>query len=94
MNNTNYMMKSAIAIAVAASLFVGCASVPKKPLGSEAVRAKLTALQGDSRLANGAPVALKDAEAAVRDAERVEKKLDIAASSPSIASARASPATP
>jgi outer membrane protein OmpA-like peptidoglycan-associated protein len=79
MNHTNYMMKTAIAVAVAASLFVGCASVPKKPLGSEEVRAKLTALQGDPRLASGAPVALKDAEAAVRDAERTEKKLDIAA---------------
>jgi outer membrane protein OmpA-like peptidoglycan-associated protein len=79
MNHTNYSMKTAIAIAVAASLFVGCASVPKKPLGSEQVRAKLTSLQGDSSLANGAPVALKDAEAAVREAELTEKNLVLAA---------------
>jgi outer membrane protein OmpA-like peptidoglycan-associated protein len=79
MNYTNYSMKTAIAVAVAASLFVGCASVPKKPLGSEQVRAKLTALQGDSSLANGAPVALKDAEAAVREAELTEKNLVLAA---------------
>ena len=79
MNYTNYSMKTALAVAVAASLFVGCASTPKKPLGSEQVRAKLTALQGDSRLANGAPVALKDAEAAVREAERTEKNIDLAA---------------
>jgi outer membrane protein OmpA-like peptidoglycan-associated protein len=79
MNSTNYMTRSAIAVAVAASLFIGCASTPKKPLGSEQVRAKLTALQADSRLANGAPVALKDAEAAVRDAERTEKNVEIAA---------------
>jgi len=80
MNRTNYItMKSALAVAVAASLFIGCASTPKHPLGSEQVRAKLTALQGDPALANGAPVALKDAEAAVRDAERTEKDLVLAA---------------
>jgi outer membrane protein OmpA-like peptidoglycan-associated protein len=79
MNDTNYSMKTALAVAVAASLFIGCASVPKKPLGSEQVRAKLTTLQSDPSLANGAPVALKDAEAAVREAERTEKDKVLAA---------------
>jgi outer membrane protein OmpA-like peptidoglycan-associated protein len=80
MNSTNYTaMKSAIAVAVAASLFIGCASTPKHPLGSEQVRTKLTALQNDPTLANGAPVALKDAEAAVHEAERTEKNLALAA---------------
>jgi outer membrane protein OmpA-like peptidoglycan-associated protein len=79
MSYTNYSMNTAIAVAVAASLFVGCVSTPKKPLGSEQVRAKLTALQGDPRLANGAPVALKDAEGAVREAEQTEKDLVLAA---------------
>jgi outer membrane protein OmpA-like peptidoglycan-associated protein len=51
-----------------------------KPAGSEQVRAKLTALQNDPMLANGAPVAIKDAEAAVREAERIEKKKDAALS--------------
>jgi outer membrane protein OmpA-like peptidoglycan-associated protein len=79
MSYTNYSMKTAIAVAVAASLFIGCASTPKKPLGSEQVRAKLTALQGDPKLANGAPVALKDAEAAVKEAEITEKDLVLSA---------------
>jgi len=79
MNNTNSPMRSVIAIAVAATLFAGCASVPKKPAGSEQVRAKLTALQGEPSLANGAPVAMKDAELAVVQAEISQKDLVLAA---------------
>jgi outer membrane protein OmpA-like peptidoglycan-associated protein len=84
MNRTQLLTtKSAIAIsvifAVAASLMMGCASVPKHPLGSQQVRAKLTTLQSDTTLANGAPVAIKDAEAAVVEAERTEKDLVLAA---------------
>jgi len=80
MNSTNYLQfRSIIAVAVAAALFAGCASVPEKPAGSEEVRAKLTALQGDPTLANRAPVALKDAEAAVGVAETTQKDLDLAA---------------
>jgi outer membrane protein OmpA-like peptidoglycan-associated protein len=71
--------RSLIAVAVAGSLFVGCASTPKKPIGSEQVRAKLTALQGDAALANRAPVAIKDAEMAVRVAETSQKDLALAA---------------
>ena len=80
MNYTTFLpFRSAIAVAVAAALFVGCASVPKHPAGSEQVRAKLTALQSDPSLANGAPVALKDAEGAVVVAEMKEKDLVLAA---------------
>jgi outer membrane protein OmpA-like peptidoglycan-associated protein len=80
MNNPSYTAtKSAIAVAVAASLFIGCASTPKHPAGYEQVRTKLTALQNDPKLANGAPVALKDAEAAVHAAEPAEKNLVLAA---------------
>jgi outer membrane protein OmpA-like peptidoglycan-associated protein len=71
--------RSLIAVAVAATLFGGCASVPDKPAGSEQVRAKLTALQGEATLANRAPVALKDAEAAVKVAEMKQKDLVLAA---------------
>jgi outer membrane protein OmpA-like peptidoglycan-associated protein len=71
--------RSLIAVAVAASLFTGCATVDKKPAGSEQVRAKLTSLQNDPNLANAAPVALKDADAAVQEAERIEKDPVIAA---------------
>lgn len=79
MNLTTYLPRSAIAVAVAAALFVGCASVPKHPAGSEQVRTKLTALQSDPSLANRAPVALKDAEGAVVLAEMTEKDLVLAA---------------
>jgi len=80
MNSINHLpIRSFIAAAVAATLFAGCASVPKNPAGSEQVRAKLTALQGDPTLANRAPVALKDAEAAVGVAETPQKDLVLAA---------------
>lgn len=80
MNNSgNFPMRSMIAVAVAAATFLGCASVPEKPLGSEAVRAKLTALQSDSLLANSAPVAMKDAESAVVVAEMAQKDPVLAA---------------
>jgi outer membrane protein OmpA-like peptidoglycan-associated protein len=79
MNNPNYTRFPLIGIAVAAALMVGCASTPMKPAGSVEVRAKLTALQSDPTLANGAPVALKDAESAVVQAEIVQKDLVLAA---------------
>jgi len=80
MNTTAYIpIRSLIAAAVAATLIAGCASAPEKPAGSEQVRAKLTALQGEPTLANRAPVALKDAEAAVGVAETPQKDLVLAA---------------
>jgi outer membrane protein OmpA-like peptidoglycan-associated protein len=81
MNVTNFSpMRSLIAVGIVAAFAAGCASTPVKPAGSEQVRAKLTALQNDPQLANGAPVAIKDAEMAVREAERIEKKKDLALS--------------
>ena len=71
--------KSLVAVAVGAALAVGCASAPKKPAGSEQVRAKLTALQNDAALAAKAAVATKDAEAAVGQAEIVQPDLALAA---------------
>jgi len=71
--------RSLIAVAVAATMFAGCASVPKHPAGSEQVRAKLTALQSEPTLANRAQVAIKDAEGAVVLAEMTEKDLVLAA---------------
>jgi outer membrane protein OmpA-like peptidoglycan-associated protein len=68
-----------IAVAVASAMIAGCASTPKRPLGSEAVRAKLTALQSDAKLASGAPVAMKEAETAVVVAEMAQKDLVLAA---------------
>jgi outer membrane protein OmpA-like peptidoglycan-associated protein len=80
MNATNYTWrKSLIGAAIAASLLAGCASTPQAPAGSAEVRAKLTALQGDATLATRAPVALKDAEAAVTQAEIAQPDLALAA---------------
>ena len=86
MNSTNYLpFRSLIAAAVAATLFAGCASVPEAPAGSAQVRAKLTALQCEPTLANRAPVAIKDAEAAVvrgrDDRRRISSWLRIASTS-------------
>jgi len=71
--------RTLIGAAVAATLITGCASTPQQPLGSVEVRAKLTQLQSDATLANRAPVALKDAEAAVNAAEMPQKDLQLAA---------------
>ena len=80
MNSTAFIpFRPLIAVAVAATLFAGCASIPKHPAGSEQVRAKLTALQSEPTLANRAQVAIKDAEGAVVLAEMTEKDLVLAA---------------
>jgi outer membrane protein OmpA-like peptidoglycan-associated protein len=78
--NTHYTLtRTLIATAVIAALAVGCASTPKAPAGSQEVRAKLTALQSDAALASKAPVATKDAEVAVTQAEIVQPDLALAA---------------
>jgi len=80
MNTTNYSVTSSlIKVVVAAVLLASCASTPTRPAGSAEVRAKLTALQSDTALASGAPVALKEAESAVVVAEMIEKDLALAA---------------
>lgn len=64
------MPVSRMLIAAAALLAVAaCATTETRPDGAAAVRAKLTQLQSDPQLATRAPVAMKDAEAAVRTAE-------------------------
>ena len=61
--------RSLVAMAVAAVLITACASAPMKPAGSAEVRGKLSQLQANTDLANRAPLAMKDADAAVRAAE-------------------------
>jgi outer membrane protein OmpA-like peptidoglycan-associated protein len=79
MNTPNYLWKrSLIGVAIAASL-LGCTTVPKQPAGAAEVRARLTALQSDAALATLAPVAIKDAELAVRQAEVPTADLALAA---------------
>jgi outer membrane protein OmpA-like peptidoglycan-associated protein len=60
------------AATVASVLLAACAAAPVAPQGAADVRARLTQLQSDPNLGSRAPLALKDAEAAVRTAEKPE----------------------
>jgi len=73
MSHSNYFLnkksiKKPLAIAITALLLGACADKP--PEGSAAARNKLTQLQSDSQLATRAPVAIKQADDAVRAAEQ------------------------
>ena len=75
MNFTIHRVSSArtlIATAVAAVLLAACAAAPVTPQGAAEVRARLTQLQSDPKLATLAPVAIEEADAAVRAAEQPE----------------------
>ena len=64
--------RSLIATAVASTLLAACAAAPVAPEGSAEVRSKLAQLQADPNLASRAPLAIKEADAAVRVAETPE----------------------
>jgi outer membrane protein OmpA-like peptidoglycan-associated protein len=59
-----------VAVAVAFALLSGCSGAPTRPDGSANLRSRLTALQGNPDYASRAPLAIKDAEAAVVAAEK------------------------
>jgi outer membrane protein OmpA-like peptidoglycan-associated protein len=68
---------SGLLIIAVASLSVAACSAPlTKPDGADAARNKLTQLQADAQLATRAPVAIKEAELAVRAAEVPRKDRD------------------
>ena len=77
--NTAGSTVSLVATAVAVALLAGCASAPRVPDGAAAARSKLTQLQSDSQLGTLAPVAMKDADGAVRVAEQPEKNVELVA---------------
>jgi outer membrane protein OmpA-like peptidoglycan-associated protein len=64
------LSKTLIAMAVATALLTACATAPMKPEGAAAVRNKLVQLQSNPQLADRASIAMKDAEMAVRAAEK------------------------
>ncbi len=68
----------AVAAAVAAIL-AGCATTPKSPPGSEAVRSKLMMLKSDQQLAGRVPVMLEQAETAVVLAETPQGDAEVTA---------------
>lgn len=62
-------VRTLIATAVASLFLAACSTAPTQPAGADTARSKLTQLQSDPQLATRAPVAIKEAEAAVRAAE-------------------------
>ena len=74
----NTSMNSVIAGMLASLLLTACATNRQPPEGSAQVRSKLTELQSDSELASRAPVAIKEAEAAVIAAEVPQKDAELA----------------
>jgi outer membrane protein OmpA-like peptidoglycan-associated protein len=78
MNTSVHSFKTLIATAVVSLALVACSATPTKPEGADLARSKLTQLQADPQLASRAPVAIKEAEAAVRAAEepREDKELE------------------
>jgi outer membrane protein OmpA-like peptidoglycan-associated protein len=81
MNTVNHsglnLGKALLATTVASVLLTACAAAPLKPDGAAEARSKLTQLQSDPNLAGRAPLAIKEADAAVRAAEQpqVDKEL-------------------
>jgi outer membrane protein OmpA-like peptidoglycan-associated protein len=67
-----------VATAVAA-IISGCASVPKAPPGSMAVRNKLVQLRSETSLSSQVPVAIDQAEIAVKLAETSQPDAELAA---------------
>jgi outer membrane protein OmpA-like peptidoglycan-associated protein len=67
--NLTHARKALAAAALASLVLAGCATIPVSPAGAGDARAKLTRLQSDPNLADRAPVALNEAEVAVRVAE-------------------------
>jgi outer membrane protein OmpA-like peptidoglycan-associated protein len=83
MNTANYsgvnLRRSLIATTVASVLLAACAAAPLKPDGAAEVRSKLTQLQSDPNLASRAPLAIKEADAAVRTAEQPQADRELTA---------------
>jgi outer membrane protein OmpA-like peptidoglycan-associated protein len=73
------LRKTLIAATVASVLLAACAAVPVKPDGAAEARSKLTQLQSDPNLAGRAPVAVKEADAAVQAAEQPQADQELGA---------------
>lgn len=66
-------VRTLIFTAVASVVLVACSAALTRPEGAEDARGKLMQLQSDPQLATRAPVAIKEAELAVRAAEEPQK---------------------
>jgi outer membrane protein OmpA-like peptidoglycan-associated protein len=83
MNTSNHkgvmLGKTLIATTVAGVLLAACAAAPLKPDGAAEARNKLTQLQSDPNLATRVPVAMKEADTAVRAAEQPQADKELGA---------------
>lgn len=80
--NTSNRKGATVAMMVAtavASVLAGCATMPKAPPGSQAVRSKLTLLKSEPQLAARVPVVMEQAEKAVVLAETPQADAEVAA---------------
>jgi outer membrane protein OmpA-like peptidoglycan-associated protein len=73
------LRKTLIAATVASVLLAACAAAPLKPDGAAEARNKLTQLQSDPNLGSRAPLAIKEADAAVSTAEQPLADKDLGA---------------
>jgi outer membrane protein OmpA-like peptidoglycan-associated protein len=73
------LRKTLITTTVASVLLAACAAAPVKPNGAVEARSKLTQLQSDPNLAGRAPVAVKEADAAVQAAEQPQADQELGA---------------
>jgi outer membrane protein OmpA-like peptidoglycan-associated protein len=73
------LRKTLIAASVASVLLAACAAAPLKPDGAAEARNQLTQLQSDPNLGSRAPVAMKEADAAVTLAEQPQADKELAA---------------
>ncbi len=73
------LRKTLIAATVASVLLAACAAAPLKPDGAAEARNNLTQLQSDPNLGSRAPLAIKEADAAVTAAEQPQADKDLAA---------------
>jgi outer membrane protein OmpA-like peptidoglycan-associated protein len=78
MDNFNKLTQKLAILGLSSFLLVACSSSPKIPSEVTDVRNKLMRLQADPQLASRAPVAIKEAEAAVQAAETVPKDKGLA----------------
>ena len=76
MNTQIRHSKKLVASAVASLILVACSATPIKPDTVNIARIKLTQLQSNQQLAKQAPVAMKEAEDAVRAAEAPQSDKD------------------
>jgi outer membrane protein OmpA-like peptidoglycan-associated protein len=83
MNTINHrgvmLGETLIATTVAAVLLAACTAAPLKPDGGAEARNELTRLQSDPNLASRVPLAMKEADTAVRAAEQPEADKELGA---------------